>query len=405
MRAAERLMISMCLVLAICLVSIPASASDIQYVQVSLVKLRAEPTTSAKVRKLLPIGAEVRSTQHEDSIWCQIEPIDPSGPAGYTHCEFVGAERPTVEGLQAELKKAKKGTDEYRDLISRLFRLSPSVFTLRQGAGYANLSRGAKVDPIYPALMKTLAGPRAGADLRPVYRAWNKSDHDGRGLAAKPSYFTDPDQVFFVPGQDFLDRNYSRSGSPKGPDGKAEVRFEPTREEITHHLLEYSKLLPGHKAILKLDPPRESHDMHDPGMLDFLGFSAIHARFDPRPAAYFLTADGQWTTGSLVSVTEDIAEGMGPVNAAVVASPKPIEPIAIILSPRAPTQPAKMKTWKSGSWAADLDGDGVYDLALMRPEKKCEIQEPGDCCELALPLVNIAGKWKKTTYLEDCMGT
>ncbi|HSP82038.1 MAG TPA: SH3 domain-containing protein [Myxococcaceae bacterium] len=108
--------------LALLLVSVPASASEVRYVVASRARVYAAPSDEARAVGVLRIGAEVRTGRARQG-WLQLSA--PAGVEGWARASLLGSERPSLSSL-LERADAASTPAARRPWLERAAALAPS---------------------------------------------------------------------------------------------------------------------------------------------------------------------------------------------------------------------------------------------------------------------------------------
>jgi len=413
----------------------PADASVAQFVQASMMIVRAGSKEDAPVVEKLPIGTAVTMEPLKDGEWCKVGAQ--GRPAlGFSICSLAGPVRPTLEAVQKEIdalvergeKSKVRMVDKrrYRDLIARKFFLSPSILTIFEynlqlyhsdfgPFSDSGMHGNLQVDKLVEELLAAYQGEIGGTDLRPVIRSWNRFQPVGNEQfdpknpdpnhyllwdrsrvtlpKVSPSMFNSPDDIYVLGGWLEIGR-LRRHGKLAQKDGRVEARYVVGNLSTPgSYVVEFLKLLPEFRPMVSQGGP-----FNGPYGLSALGkVGSVEHKFEhQRPPVWIITTEGI-SQGSVVMVKQWLGYlGCGNIQPVVhLAMPRPIDGrilVALIPAVKAPSVQPKIRRLGGPSWAMDLDGDGVFDLAYLdgiKPEGRDE-----QVFEGGYYLVNVKGEWR-----------
>ncbi len=224
--------------------------------------------------------------------------------------------------------------------------------------------------------------------------------------AARKSTLLSKGDYFFVGGAPFIDVLQSDEGGAFiSPDGKLETRFTSSVTENANYVLNFLLHMKTLPMEITYGPPLR---MYDGWERDVNGVGAIIHNFTPRVPVIFLTTKGT-ITAELISVAVKLdAEGLGCVSDQPLMtfacreniSAYDILAVYISVDDRQKIT-FQYKNHNNALWTADLNDDGVDDLACVSSSFE---GTAGDGMAELLWFVNVDGEWKIIDYARmlDC---
>lgn len=221
---------------------------------------------------------------------------------------------------------------------------------------------------------------------------------------AKPSTLFSHGKFFFVGGAPFIYQLQPEDNNMfTDPQGKPEVRFATSLTENSGYLLRSVYHFKNGPLDIQYGPPLDSYDM-GPQEVRKIG-SLIH-RFVQRVPVLFITEAGL-VPGHLTAVTLKLVdENLGCISDAPLIEfvcSKNIshnDILAVYIPYQSPSPSASIiKRISENLWTADLNNDGVIDLACVSESWIGEAS--GNTLAECLWYINIDGAWKIIDYGSD----
>jgi hypothetical protein len=202
---------------------------------------------------------------------------------------------------------------------------------------------------------------------------------------------------FFLGGSPFIERLQPEdNGTYTDPAGKPEVRFSTSITENANYLLTALYRMRKQQVKITFGPPLRSYDY---GPQEVNGIGSIIHTFTQRIPVFFLTDKGLVPANLTACEIKVVPEGLGCVSDqprfefACAKNLDATDILAIYIPHRTPTLTSCTVDHRSDKlWVADLDNDGIPDIACISGSWISEAN--GETLSDVLWFVNIRGTWK-----------
>lgn len=279
-----------------------------------------------------------------------------------------------------------------QEALIKKFNESPSWYTAAEFAATIEAKNDGdrkaptKKEAHFEAMKAALKASVRGT---PVKKLWNMTPYAQKDAPAiKPSFFKTTDDALAFVGAPFAERKIDK----KRPT-EAQAIYFIRQADRGDELIEYAKILPG--AAISVTTGPNFYNTHV-GMTGAYDVGSLTATFIATPDFWVVT-DKELLKGRLLAADKVVGDeycSRFDNWGTTFALPKPADGTiaGAFLTTRAfdPAK-AKIEKTKASVVTADLDADGVPDLAMI-PSKVSAVVEAG-LIDARTTLLNIDGKW------------